>query len=198
MSLEIRPRGALYHVTAQTGAVVATTAAAGSIFAMRNAPTAQPNVRKLTIVRVGIRVTVGTVFGTLGVVVGRRLQFIRGSGAAASGGTAIAAAAKSNSGQRGSAVDSAQGGDTRVSTTGALTVAGITFETVSLGDVSCESSGAGGAILAQQGVGSGVSREVEWTLLPGELLAVQQNVQFDGASGNYDMMLEVDFLETRQ
>lgn len=147
-------------------------AANAAMFAMRNGPATG---RPLAIYEVSLYYQVVAVIAADAL---RRLAIFRGTGAAATGGTAIAAATKYNTAFLAtSACDAANGGDIRVATTAALGVAGITFEAIPahlfpVGNVTA--AGTGTLLIAD------LSRD-PFELQPGELMAIRAPVAFPAA-----------------
>jgi hypothetical protein len=170
------PVGEGYTVEAETGLIAAALAANSTVFAMRLDP---GTTRHAWINEVWLRWLTTTAF-TAPILRGRRLALYRGSGAAASGGTGIAAAALKQSDHAASEFNAAGGGDIRIATTGALTVAGITYESVAIGRP---------FIVEQIGALNGNKEELirfehddgPVVLRPGELLAVRNPVAMDAA-----------------
>lgn len=161
-----------YAVTGITGTIGAALAALASVFVMRFSPTG----RFARIKEVRIKWQVVTAF-TAPNTPGRRLALYRGSGAAASGGTAIASAAQHDSNYVASFFNAANGGDMRIATTGALGVAGITFETDPLHVFPVGNFGAAGSADLQVVDLS----DAYITLNPGELLAIRSPAAMDAA-----------------
>src|SRR4051794_31870639 len=106
------PRGASYSVSTITGTIAAALAANSAVYAMRVSPS---GAKTAYVTKVRLRWTTIGAF-TTPITAARRLALYRGSGAASSGGTALAAMAKKASGDAVSKFDSAQSGDVRVAT----------------------------------------------------------------------------------
>ena len=187
--LVIAPRGEAYSVSSVTGTIAAALAANSSVFAMRLDP-GSPLLAFIERIRLQYTTIVAY---TTPVTANRRLAIYRGSGAAASGGTALATAAQKDSTSSPSECNSAQGGDIRISTTGALTVTGITYETQEFATMPLVHVGAAGAY-------SEVIFEFATTesspiiLQPGQLLAVRNPVAMD-AAGTWQLAVRVDWHE---
>jgi len=183
-------RGTPFCVSTVTGTIGAALAANSPVFAMRLDPGAA--VRAF-IERIRLEYTTIVAF-TTPVTAARRLALFRGSGAAAAGGTAITTAQKKHTNFGGtSEMDTANGGDIRVSTTAALTVVGLTFETDPLRQMTLTHVGAAGGF-----------REVIWefhatenspvVLEPGQVLAIRNPVAMD-AAGTWQLGVNVDWHE---
>lgn len=182
------PRGRAYRIAEITGTIAAALAANASVFAMRIDP-GSADCAYITRVRLAFQAVVAF---TTPITAGRRLALFRGSGAAASGGTAIAIPVAKNTLDAASEVAAAQGGDARISTTGALTVTGITFESVPLGMMTLSRVGAAGAFF------DWICEPAGWhgpiVLQPGQLLAVRNPIAMD-AAGTWQLGVEVDWYE---
>lgn len=181
-----------YQTICITGVIAAALAAGSTIFAMRNSPTANPSSQMAHIQRIRLMYTTLTAF-TTPVTAGRRLELFKGSGAAASGGNAISAANKKVSSESISACDSANGGDIRIASTGALTVTGITFEATPLDIMTLSHVGASGAYYEKIIDYTG-ENDQPIELAAGELLAVRNTVQMD-AGGTFQLGVMVDWYE---
>ena len=185
----VASRGDAYCVAGITGTIAAALAANSSVFAMRLDP-GSPLLAFIERIRLQYTTIVAY---TTPVTANRRLAIYRGSGAAASGGTALATAAQKDSTSSPSECNSAQGGDIRISTTGALTVTGITYETQEFATMPLVHVGAAGAY-------SEVIFEFATTesspiiLQPGQLLAVRNPVAMD-AAGTWQLAVRVDWHE---
>lgn len=113
-----RPLGAgAYCVAAKTGTIAAAAAANANVFAMRLDPGA--GSVKAYIDSVRLRFTTIVAF-TTPITQTRSLVIKRGSGAAASGGTAIATVNPKDTTYAASEFDAASGGDVRIASTGAF------------------------------------------------------------------------------
>lgn len=180
-----------YAVAATSGIIAAALAANSSVFAMRLDPGA--GVRAY-IERMRVQVTTLTAF-TTPVTAARRLALFRGSGAAASGGTALTPAAKWTAAAALSQFTAAEGGDARIASTGALTVTGITFETTSLREMSMAHIGASGAF-AEHNLEFSAGESCPIILEPGQLIAIRNPVVMD-AAGTFQLAVSVDWHEAR-
>ena len=188
-TVSIDPSGSHYNVSAKSGIIAAGATAGSSVFAMRLDPAA---TNEAWIDSIRIRWTTVTAF-TTPVTATRSLVITRGNGAAASGGTAIAAAAKKDTAYPASEFDSALGGDMRISNTGALTVTGITFETTNLGEMTLIHVGAAGGYYETVYELSVRNHPIE--LHAGELLAVRVGPTAMDAAGTWVLGVEVNWRE---
>lgn len=141
LTVDVSPTGANYALAAKTGVIAAGAAAGAAVLAMRLDPSYSG---KAFIEYIRIRF-VTTVAFTTPITATRSLVITRGSGASASGGTAIPVLTKKNTVDPSSQFDTADGGDTRIASTGALTVTGITWEAVNFAEISLVQVGAAGA-----------------------------------------------------
>lgn len=182
-----------YALSSVTGTIAAALGANSAVFAMRNAP----GDGKKNLILTSLVVDWATIVAfTTAITAGRRLALYRGSGAAAAGGTALATAAKKITSDPASQVDSAQGGDARIATTGALTVAGITFEAQEFATLLLAGQGAAGAVKrfeyrfdAERG-----TEHYPVLLKPGELLAIR-NPQAMDAAGTWQISVDAAWEE---
>lgn len=183
------PRGASYGVSSVTGTVAAALGLGSAVFAVRCSPTL---ARVMYITKIRIRWTTIVAF-TVPVTAGRRLAIYRGSGAASAGGTALAAAAKKLTTDIASAADSANGGDMRIATTGALTVTGITFEAQEMRTMALTGFGAAGAnvedVYEFDALGGSPI-----DLRPGELISIRNPIAMD-AGGTWQLDVDMDWYE---
>ncbi len=138
----------------------------------------------------GLNVVDGAAYVSVPVTAGRRLAVYRGSGAAAAGGTAAPAVSKATTSQP-SEFLIAQGGDSRISSTGALTVTGITFETDPIAVFSLTHVGAAGAF--SEWVWD-ANQHTPIVLQPGQLLALRNPVAMD-AAGTWQFSITADYYE---
>lgn len=172
-----------------TGTMAAALAANSPVYAMRLNPSSPKLVR---IHRVRLQWT--TVVGfTVPLTAGRRLAIFRGAGAACAGGVALGVTSERDSASPASQCDIAQGGDQRISITGALTVAGVTFEVSPFKVMSLSHVGALG------GYAEAVFEFDDDTggpliLRPGELMAIRTPVAMD-ALGTWQLAVNVDWTE---
>jgi hypothetical protein len=185
-------RGASHSISSITGTIAAVLGANSSVFAMRLDPAAGATY-KAYIERVRLQFITQVAFTTpLSAV--RRLALYRGSGAAASGGTALATAAKKDTADGNSQFNSGEGGDIRIATTGALTVTGITFETQEFRTM----------FLGQIGAAQSNSEQIfefnvtdsggPLVLNQGEVFAIRNPAAMD-AAGTWVLKVDVDWVE---
>lgn len=183
------PAGTNYTVAAKTGTVGAAIAAGGAVFAMRMNP---GSTKKAYIELVKVRWTTIVAF-TTPVTQTRSLVITRGAGAAASGGTSIAAAAKKDTGYGASSFDTAVGGAISVATTAALTATGITWEAANLGEMTLVHVGAAGGYTEAIYEFDNRSHAVE--LNPGEVLGIRVGASAMDAAGTWSLGVEVAWRE---
>lgn len=179
-----------FSIAATTGTIAAALAANSSVFAMRLDPGA--GSINAYIERIRLQYTTIVAY-TTPVTAGRRLALYRGSGAAASSGTAITTVAKKDSGSIDSEIETAQGGDARIATTGALTVTGITFETNQIAEVSLTHVGAAGGFI-EEVWGFSATKSAPIVLSPGQLIAIRNPAAMD-AAGTWQLAVRVDWHE---
>ena len=183
-------RGSAYCTSNITGTIVAALGANSSVFAMRLNP---GSTTPAYIERIRLQFTTIVAF-TTPVTAGRRLALFRGAGAAASGGTAIAAAVrKDTTFGSNSQFDASNGGDMRIATTGALTVTGITFETAPIRLMTLTHVGAAGGHYETIWEFS-TSENHPIVLQAGQLLAIRNPVAMD-AAGTWTLGANVDWHE---
>ena len=126
LRVSVQPRSKnCYSITTSGNTISASLAANGTIFAMRISPTGG---KTAYVYRAEMQYVVQTAGSSATNNVNMQLQ--RASSAAASGGTALTPFLKDSAGGAASQVATAQGGDARVSSGAALTVTGITFDSV--------------------------------------------------------------------
>jgi hypothetical protein len=186
----IDPSGTHYAIAAKSGTIAAAAAAGAAVFAMRLDPAA--GAKRAWIDSIRLRWTTIVAF-TTPITATRSIVITRGNGAAASGGTAIPAATKKDTTYGASEFDSALGGDMRVSTTGALTVTGITFETVNFGEMTLIQAGTAGSYYETVYELSVRNHPIE--LSAGELLAVRVGPSAMDAAGTWVLGVEVNWRE---
>lgn len=172
-----------------TGTIAAALAANAAVYAMRLNPGTSRHAR---IHRVRLQWTTLVAF-TTPLTAGRRLAIFRGAGAAASGGTALGATSERDSLSPASQCDVGQGGDQRISSTGALTVTGITFEASPLKVISLAHAGAAGAFF-EQVIEFDDDSGGPLILRPGELMAIRSPQAMD-AAGTWQLAVNVDWTE---
>lgn len=188
--VSIQQRGNAFSVSSITGTINAALAANSAIFAMRF--DAGAGNKKAYVERIRIAHTTIVAY-TTPLTAGRRLAVYRGSGANASGGTAIATIAKKHSASADSEFETAQGGDVRIATTGALTVTGITFETNEFATMPLVHAGAAGAFFEQL-FEFNANESAPIVLEPGQLLAIR-NPQAMDAAGTWQAAVRIDWYE---
>lgn len=187
--VSLQQRGDAFAVSSITGTIAAALGANSSVFTMRLDPS---SAKRAYIERVRLQYTCLVAF-TTPLTAGRRLALYRGSGATPSGGTAIATVAKKHSVSADSEMEAAQGGDVRISTTGALTVTGVTFETNELATMSLVHVGNAGNFF--ECVFEFASTESAPIVLePGQLLAIRNPAVMD-AAGTWQLSVRVDWYE---
>lgn len=170
--------GAGYTMAGSTGLVAAAITAGSSVFAMRmNTGSVVGYIDRL-------RLSFTTITGFLAPITnGRALGIYRGSGASPSGGTSMSAVKKDTASASSALVAAA------MASTGALTVAGITFETTAIRTLPLASAGTAGAFEESEYV-----FDYPLVLRPGEVLAIQNPVTMDLA-GVWQMTVNVDWHE---
>jgi len=181
--------GPNYTVAAKTGTIAAAAAAGACVFAMRLNP---GSTKKAYIEAVKLRWTTIVAF-TTPITQTRSIVLTRGAGAAASGGTAISAGTKKDSNYASSNYDAALGGDIRIGSTGALTVTGITFDAVNMGELTLAHVGAAGAFYEHVYEFDARSHAVE--INPGEVLAIRVGPSAMDAAGTWSLGVEVGWRE---
>ena len=189
-TVDVSPTGSNYTVATKTGTVGAAIAAGGTVFAMRLDP---GSTKKAWVDSLKLRWTTVVAF-TTPITQTRSLVITRGSGAASSGGTSIAAATKKDSTYGASEFDVALGGDIRIATTAALTVTGITWEAVNIGELTLAHVGAAGNFYEAVYEFSVRNHEIE--LNPGELLGIRVGPSAMDAAGTWSLGVEVAWRES--
>ena len=185
-----RPLGAgAYCVAAKTGTIAAAAAANANVFAMRLDPGSS---LKAYIDSVRLRFTTIVAF-TTPITQTRSLVIKRGSGAAASGGTSIATLNPKDTTYAASEFDVASGGDVRISTTGALTITGITYETVYFAEMTLAHVGTAGAFYEAMYEFSVRNHPIE--INPGQVLAITVGPSAMDAAGTWTLGVEVNWHE---
>lgn len=183
-------RGAMFGVSSVTGTMAAALGANSSVFTMRLDPGASV---KAYVQRIRLQYTTIVAY-TTPVTAGRRLALFRGSGAASSGGTSLAlTGAEKDSTLASSECALAQGGDTRIATTAALTVTGITYETDPFRILTLSHVGAAGAFIEQLWE----FHETECAplvLSPGQLIGLRNPAAMD-AAGTWQLAVNIDWFE---
>jgi hypothetical protein len=188
--VSVVPNGVGFGVSGISGTLAAALAANSAVFAMRLDPS---SVEVAYIDRIRIQYTTIVAY-TTPITAGRRLAVFRGSGAAATAGTAIAVAPpKHTAFGSPSEFNTAQGGDIRISATAALTVTGITFEAEPLVTMPLVHVGAAGAFT--ESIFEFSSHEsAELVLEPGQVLAIRCPQAMD-AAGTWQLGVNVQWRE---
>jgi hypothetical protein len=185
-------RGFGFGIAATSGTIAAAIAANATTFAMR---LSLGSTRKAFIERIRLEFVTIVAF-TTPVTAGRRLSIFRGAGAAATGGTSLSGAGAINP-KHGSADTSqfstANGGDIRIATTGALTTTGITFEPVPLAEMGLVHVGNAGNY-REVTFEYGGAKATPIQLDAGQLIAVRNPAAFD-AAGTWQLTTVVDWYE---
>lgn len=189
-TVDVSPTGSNYTVAAKTGTIAAAATAGAAVFAMRLDP---GSTKKAWVETIKLRWTTIVAF-TTPITQTRSLVVTRGSGAASSGGTSIATATKKDSTYGISEFDVASGGDIRIATTGALTVTGITWESVNLGELTLVHVGTAGAFYEAVYEFSVRNHEIE--LNPGEVLGIRVGPSAMDAAGTWSLGVEVAWRES--
>jgi hypothetical protein len=186
------PRGDSYAISVVSGTIGAVLAINSCIFAMRVNPA---TIKDIYITQLRIQWCVTTAF-TAPAATGRRLSIYRGYGAAASTGTAIAAAAKMNTGSPASQCDAASGGDMRIVanvTTAGLTTTGITFETQELETMLVAGFGAAGSTWTfERRYDSPMGAPLQ--VSAGQLLSIRNPIAMD-AAGVFQIGVDLEWYE---
>ena len=190
ITVPLPPSGSYYTHAVKTGTIGATAAANAAVYIARLNP---GYAGKAYIDVVKLRFTCIVAF-TTPVTQTRSITITRGAGAAATGGTAIASATKKDTAYGASNMDSALGGDSRVSTTGALTVTGITFETTYQAELTLAHVGTAGAYYEATYEFNTASHPIE--LNPGELIAVRVGAGGMDAAGTWALGVEMQWRES--
>lgn len=179
-----------FGVAEATGTIAAALAINSTIFAMRLSPVSPVLA---FIERIRIQYTTIVAY-TTPVTAGRRLGVYLGtSSASPSGGTAIATVGKKDRTAPDSQFEAAQGGDARISTTGALTVTGSTFDTNAMALMSLVHVGAAGAFV-EEVFEFNASESAPLILQPGNVIAIR-NPQAMDAAGTWQATVRVDWHE---
>lgn len=198
--VEVSPKNSLYvteipggdpsfTVASKTGVIGAAVAAGAAVFAMRLDPGA--GTTKAYIETIKIRYSTIVAF-TTPVTATRSLVITRGSGAAPSGGTAIATAAPKDTLYPASEFDAASGGDIRIATTGALTVTGITWGD-NIAEIPLIHVGAAGGFYEHTYEFSVRNHPLE--LNPGQLLGIRVGASAMDAAGTWVLGVEIAWRE---
>lgn len=190
--VSIVSRGPAYAVSAVTGTIAAALGANSSVFAMRLDPGAGASY-KAYIERIRLQYTTIVAY-TTPITAGRRLALFRGAGAATSGGTSIADAAKKDTADGLSQFKTTEGGAMSIATTAALTVSGITFETDPIRTMSLVHVGAAGAHYETVWEFNASDAGGSQVLNAGEVLAIRNPAAMD-AAGTWQLAVNVDWYE---
>lgn len=185
----IVPRGFGYSVSATTGTIAAALAANATVFAARLDP---GSPRNGFIERLVLKFTTIGAF-TVPVTPGRRLEIYRGSGNSSAGGTSIPVAAPKHGSTATSEMSVANGGDIRISTTAALTVTGITYETPAIRGMTLSHVGALGGFY-ERTFEFHATENQPLQLEPGQLIAVRNPIAMD-AGGTWQLQVDMDWNE---
>ncbi len=190
--ISLQSRGNAFSFSNVTGTIAASLAANSSIFSMRLDPSA--GNKNAYIERIRITFTCLVAY-TVPLTAGRRLAVYRGSnsGVAMSGGTAITTVAKKHSTSVNSEFEAAQGGDVRISTTGALTVGGALFEANEFATMSLVHVGNAGNFL-ESVFEFNANESAPIVLEPGQILAIRNPAVMD-AAGTWQASIRVDWYE---
>ncbi len=183
-------RGSAFGISSFTGTMAAALAANSSVFAMRIDPGA---TNPAFIERIRLQFNTIVAF-TAAVTAGRSLALYRGSGAAATGGTALPMGNRKDTvfGSD-SEFNTANGGDMRIATTTGLGVVGITFENDAFRTMNLAHVGAAGA--HYEAVWEFTTTENHPIVLnAGQLLAIR-NPNAMGAGGTWTLTVNVDWHE---
>lgn len=186
------PLAAGYSISAVTGTIAAALGANSSVFAMRLDPAAGATY-KAKVEKLRLHYTTIVAY-TTPITAGRRLALFRGSGAATSGGTSLATAAKRDTADGNSQFNSGEGGQMSIATTGALTVTGITFEADPLRLMTLVHVGAAGGFIEQIWEFTVADGGGPISLNQGELLAIRNPAAMD-AAGTWTLGINVDWVE---
>jgi hypothetical protein len=188
--VSIAPRGFAYSASGITGVMAAALAAGGAVFTMRNDAS---SAKRVFLERLRLQFTTQVAF-TVPISAVRRLHLVRStvSSANPSGGTAIVPVAK-NSLHTDSECSTVGGGDTRIATTGALTVTGTTWDTNIIRLCTLGHVGAAGAFLEQVWEFN-ASESAPIILEPGQALGLVAGAAFD-AGGTWALGVNADWHE---
>jgi hypothetical protein len=189
-TVDVSPTGANYCVAVKTGTIAAAAAAGAAVFAMRLDPGYSG---KAWIDSIRIRWTTLVAF-TVPILQTRSLVITRGSGAATGGGAPIAANTKKDTAYPASQFDTAEGGDVRISTTGALTVTGVVWEATNLGEMTLVQCGTAGAFYEAVYEFSVRNHAIE--LAPGQVLGIRVGPSAMDAAGTWALGVEANWRES--
>lgn len=186
-----RPLGAgAYCTAAKTGTIAAAAAAGAAVYTQRLDPGA--GSVKAYIDSIRLRFTTIVAF-TTPITQTRSIVISRGSGATPSGGTSIAKVNPKDTAYAASEFDVASGGDVRIATTGALTVTGITWETLNFAEMTLAHVGAAGAYVEY--IYDFTARNHPIELNAGQLLGIRVGPSAMDAAGTWSLGVEVNWHE---
>lgn len=184
------PRGIPFCTAGTTGTIAAALAAGSAVFSMRL--DAAAGTKRVYVERVRLQWTTLVAF-TTPLTAGRRLELWRGTTVSQpSGGAALNAMRKSSVSDP-SEVETAQGGDLRISTTAALTMTGVTWEAGPMSVMSLSHVGAAGNY-AESVFEFHATESAPIILQPEQVLAVRNPVVMD-AAGTWQLAVRVDWHE---
>jgi len=190
MRVSLSPRGYPYCVSGITGTMAAALAAGGTIFSLRNDAS---SARRIFIERMRLQYTTIVAY-TTPITAGRRIHLVRSTTSSAnpSGGTALVPIQKDST-DGDSEASTAGGGDTRIASTGALTITGTTWDTNVIRTLSLIHLGAAGAY-GEFLLEFSSSESAPIILEPGQALGLVAGAAFD-AAGTWQMAVNVDYHE---
>jgi hypothetical protein len=195
LRVSVNPRSKeCYSVSQRTGTIAAAAAAGAAIYTQRISPTGG---KSAYIYKIAVDYLTQVVYTTpLSAV--RALVVSRGAGAAASGGTALDTFIhrKDPSGTTSQVLNSA-GGDVRISTTGALTVTGITWENppLALIDLGASAVGAAGGVKSFYWTPGEDVNNHAIELDPGMVLGIRVGPSAMDAAGTWTAVVTVEWCE---
>jgi hypothetical protein len=182
-----RDYGSPYAIAGQTGTMAAALAQDAIVFGMR-AAVSSANAPRLPVQVDGVYLAWTTIVAfTTAITAGRRLGLFRAKDANVTGETALAAVAKWT---KNAGADNGLEVAPRISTTAALTAAGLTREANPLGLLDLTAFGTAGA--RTEKYFPFLDLEDPLILDPGELLVVSPPVAMD-AAGTWQLVIEVDY-----
>lgn len=190
LRVSLAPRGLPYTVSGVSGTIAAALASGSAIYTMRNDASA---ARRVFIERIRLQYTTIAAF-TAPITAGRRLHLVRStvSSANPSGGIALVPAAKDST-DGDSECSTAGGGDTRIATTGAITVTGTTWDTRVLRTLTLSHLGTAGAFMEML-LEFNASESAPIVLEPGQALGIVAGQAFD-AAGTWQLAANIDWHE---
>jgi hypothetical protein len=183
-----RDFGSPYSIAGQTGTMAAALAQDSIVFGMRAKTNPADAPPRFPVQVDGVFLAYTTIVAfTTPLTVGRRLGIFRASGASVTGQTALSAVAKWT---KNAGADDGLEVAPRISTTAALTAAGVVREANPLGVLDLTTFGAAGARTEKYYPFLDLDAPV--ILEPGELLVVSIPVAMD-AAGTWQLVVEVDY-----